>query len=319
MSAPKCSESEFIRLWKLSPTVYKMAETLNTHPRSIYARRAALISKGHELPMRDSLVTIKPGRMRLDVSIDDGVMVIGSDAHYWPGEITAAHIGFVHIIKELKPWAVILNGDILDAATASRHGRIGWEKRPSMKEELEAVIDRCEEIEKAAGGAKLLRTHGNHDLRFDTKLAATSPEFEGVEGFSPDQQLPRWVSAWSIFVNNHTIITHRLKNGVHATWTSTSDAQINTVCGHLHSLKVTPRTTLSPLNGGHLYGVDTGTLADVFGPQFNYMAEGPRNWRSGFAVLTFKGGVLMPPEIAMVVDEGRLFFRGQLIDCEELK
>jgi hypothetical protein len=294
-----------------------MAILLRTNTRNIYMRRATLLKKGMSLPDREMLVTIKPGRMRLDLNVDDGVIVIGSDAHYWPNEITTAHRGFVHIIKELKPWAVILNGDILDAATASRHDRIGWEKRPSMKEELEAVQDRCEEIEKAAGGAKLLRTHGNHDLRFDSKLAATSPEFEGVEGFSLDQQLPRWISAWSIFVNNHTIITHRLKNGIHATWTATSDAQINTVCGHLHSLRVTPRTTLSPLNGGHIYGVDTGTLADVFGPQFNYMAEGPRNWRSGFAVLTFKGGVLMPPEIAMVVEEGSLFFRGQTIELDQ--
>ena len=315
--SPKCTESEFVRLWRLCQTVDRMAETLQTSSRAIYARRETLLKKGYDLPIRESLVTMKPGRMRMEINIDDGVIVVGSDAHYWPGEITTAHRGFVQAIKELKPWAVILNGDILDAATASRHGRIGWEKRPSMKEELEAVADRCEEIEKAAGAAKLLRTHGNHDMRFDTKLSATSPEFEGVEGFSLDQQLPRWKSAWSIIINRHTIVTHRLKNGIHATWTATSDAQISTVCGHLHSLRVTPRTTLSPLNGGHIYGVDTGTLADVWGPQFNYMAEGPRNWRGGFAVLTFKGGILMPPEIAMVVSEDEIFFRGRFIEVDQ--
>jgi hypothetical protein len=127
-----------------------------------------------------------------------------------------------------------------------------------------------------------------------------------------DQQIPEWQSAWSIFINGHTIVTHRLKGGIHATWTATADAQINTITGHLHSLKVTPRTTLSQTNGGHIYGVDTGTLAEVWGPQFGYMAEGPRNWRAGFAVLTFKDGILMPPEIAMVTSPDQMFFRGEI-------
>jgi hypothetical protein len=40
------------------------------------------------------------------------------------------------------------------------------------------------------------------------------------------------------------------------------------------------------------------------------------NWRAGFAVLTFKDGKLMPPELAHVVseDEGKLYFRGEVIE-----
>jgi hypothetical protein len=313
MPAPKCSDADFIRLWRSCSTVGEMARMLGTAPRNIYLRRDRLKEKGHDLPDRVGLMTIGIGRQRVEIDIDDGVILVGSDCHYWPGEASTAHRAFVHLCKTLKPWAIVLNGDILDAATVSRHSRIGWEKRPSMKEELEAVQTRCGEIEAVAKGAKLLRTHGNHDLRYDSHLAAATPEMEGVEGFALDHALPMWTSSWSIFVNSHTLIKHRIRNGVHATWNATADAQVSTVTGHLHSLRVTPRTTMSPINGGHIYGVDTGTMADVWGPQFNYVEDGPRNWRSGFAVLTLKSGVLMPPEIVMVVREGEVFFRGELI------
>lgn len=47
---------------------------------------------------------------------------------------------------------------------------------------------------------------------------------------------------------------------------------------------------------GRRYGVDTGTLADPDGPQFvDYLEASPTNWASGFAVLTFHGGKLLPP------------------------
>ena len=296
------------------PTVASMATALNTDPRAIYNRRKRLLEKGHVLDDRENLVTIKPGKHRIDIQIEDGLIMVGSDCHYWPNEISAAHRGFVLLAKRLRPWGVVLNGDILDGASIGRHPRIGWETRPTMEQELDAVRERCEEIRQAAIGANFFRTHGNHDMRYDSVLAAKVPEMQGVEGFALDQQLPDWRSAFSIRINGHTIITHRIKNGIHATWTATGDAQINTVTGHLHALRVTPRTTMSPLNGGNIYGVDTGTMADVFGPQFVYVEDGPRNWRSGFVVLTIANGMLMPPEIAMITGPDQLFFRGELLE-----
>jgi hypothetical protein len=85
------------------------------------------------------------------------------------------------------------------------------------------------------------------------------------------------------------------------------------VTGHLHSLKVTPYTDYN----GIRYGVDTGTLADIYGPQFeNYLEQNPINWRSGFAVLTFKNGVLLMPELAMVHTKDTIQFRGEVINVK---
>jgi hypothetical protein len=48
------------------------------------------------------------------------------------------------------------------------------------------------------------------------------------------------------------------------------------------------------------------------------MEDAARNWRSGFAVMTFYNGKLMPPELAEVIDEdkGLVYFRGEVFKVE---
>ena len=83
------------------------------------------------------------------------------------------------------------------------------------------------------------------------------------------------------------------------------------VTGHLHSLKVTPFSDYAPRPR---WGVDTGTLADPYGPQFrDYCEDNPVNWRSGFVVLTFHKGKLLWPELVHVFDDKHVEFRGELI------
>ena len=80
------------------------------------------------------------------------------------------------------------------------------------------------------------------------------------------------------------------------------------VHGHLHKLSVTPWSDYR----GRRYGVDTGTMAEPYGPQFNYTEAGPVNWASGFAVLTFYKGKLLQPELC-VVEHGEAWFRGKKV------
>ena len=83
----------------------------------------------------------------------------------------------------------------------------------------------------------------------------------------------------------------------------------------MHSLKVTPYTDYN----GTRYGVDTGTLADIEGPQFvDYLEDSPTNWRSGFVVLTFVKGEMLWPEIVAKHSEGKIQFRGEIIDVSTL-
>jgi hypothetical protein len=44
------------------------------------------------------------------------------------------------------------------------------------------------------------------------------------------------------------------------------------------------------------------------------MEENPANWRSGFAVLTYKDGRLLWPEVVKVFDKNHVEFRGEVIN-----
>jgi hypothetical protein len=318
MTKAACSEEVFISLWREFGSASQIAKILNVTERKVNERRRRVEEKlhiklmgfSHKSP--DFQVTLPANGVRVKVDIDDGVILVGSDAHYWPGIISTAHRAFVVAVKELNPKMVIMNGDAFDGANISRHPRIGWEAKPSVKQELEACRDRISEIEAVAKNAKLHWTWGNHDIRWNSKLSSQVSEFEGIHGMNLADHFPRWKFSTSVMVNNHTQIKHRNYNGIHAAYNATLKSGMSTVNGHLHSLKVMPWTDLT----GTRYGVDTGSLADVWGAQFEYTEDGTRNHRSGFAVLTFREGNLLPPELVEVIDEdkGLICFRGQVVE-----
>lgn len=246
----------------------------------------------------------------IHLDIKDGEVFIGSDAHIWPGPQTTAMRAFIKLIKERKPKAVIMNGDVMDFPRISRHPPIGWAKTPTVVEEIEAAIDQMHEVAAAAGKARKIWPAGNHDLRFETKLHSFAPEFAEVRGTSLSDHFPLWEKCWACEINNDVIIKHRLKNGVHATHNATLWAGKTTITGHLHSLKVTPFTDYR----GTRWGVDSGCLADTDSRAFiDYTEQNPLNWRSGFCILTFQDGVLLPPELVMKWGEDRVTFRGKIL------
>ena len=317
MRKTSCTNEQFIELWREHGSASVIAKILGIAVRNVLHRRRKLEEQegiqlsGFSKKSPDFQVTLPANGVRVNVDIKDGIIIIGSDAHYWPGIISTAHRAFVTAIKELNPKMVIMNGDAFDGSNISRHPRTGWEARPNVKQELEACRDRICEIEAVAKNAKLHWTWGNHDIRWNSKLSSQVAEFEGIHGMNLADHFPRWKFSTSVMVNNHTQIKHRNYNGIHAAYNAVLKTGMSTVNGHLHSLKVTPWTDLT----GTRYGVDTGSLADVWGPQFEYTEDGTRNHRSGFAVLTFRDGKLLPPELVEVIDEdeGLICFRGQVV------
>jgi hypothetical protein len=148
---------------------------------------------------------------------------------------------------------------------------------------------------------------GNHDARFDRKLAAQASEYEGIIPRLEDK-FPRWNFAWSLLLNDLTMVKHRYHNGIHATYNNTLKSGKSIVTGHLHRLAVTPWADYN----GRRWGVDTGTLSDPLMPQFDYGENNPTPHTSGFAVLTFKNGMMLPPELVEVID-GSAYFRGSVV------
>jgi hypothetical protein len=141
-------------------------------------------------------------------------------------------------------------------------------------------------------------------------LANNASAYEGVQGFTLKDHFPRWLPCWSYWINEDTVIKHRYKGGRNAGYSNVTAGGVNMITGHTHVLAVQP---ISNYNGT-LWGVQTGTLAEPNGDQFaDYTEDSPKDWRSGFAVLTFERGKLLMPELVQVFGEDEVVFRGQIV------
>ena len=315
------SDEEFIAAWEAAlGSPVKVGEMLQMTDRGVYSRRSRLSKKGvilRTVPKTAQSENDFGWRQEgwayqrvNNLDLQDGSIVVFSDAHWWPNQDkTVAHEALLAVIKDIKPRVVVANGDLFDGARVSRHARLGWEKLPTVKEELDICEEYLHEIRLLAGPQRcqFFWNLGNHDQRFDRMLAQNAAEYEGVLSRLEDR-FSDWAFAWSLDVNGCTMIKHRWHNGIHAGYNNTLKSGRSIVTGHLHRLLVTPWADYN----GRRWGVDTGTLSDPLAPQFEYGENNPTPHTPGFAVLTFKDGYMIPPELCEVVD-GRAYFRAQQV------
>jgi len=320
-----CTDEEFMDLWDKHRSVTKVAKILGITERAVnYRRRSMENIHDVKLGANDSRSakydasrpkSFSPLK-QVNLGMLDGTVIVFSDAHFIPGQRSTAFKGLLWAIQEFKPHAVICNGDAFDGASISRYD-VTDQPATTVIQELKACQGALGEIEEVAKAArhnvKLLWTWGNHDVRFGNRLAQHAPQFKEVLGFKLTDHFLDWEFCWAVWPTDEVIIKHRYKNGVHSTHNSTVNAGVSTVCGHLHALKVTPFSDLR----GNRFGVDTGTLAEIDGPQFTYAELNPSNHRSGFAVLNFFNGRLLWPELVHKFDEDHIEFRGEVIDVGE--
>jgi hypothetical protein len=308
------TDQEFIKAWHdAGGSPAKVSKLTGVDIRTIYRRRDKLMGRGVILETTKADGTMNNRAIeyikRAPVNIDSGAIVIFSDAHWWPKQsMTVSNHALLKVIDAINPKVVIANGDILDGASISRHDPEGWREVPPLHAELDCVKQRMAEIADAAGDATLLRTIGNHDIRFDKRLALQAPDYRHLAGMMLRHHLEDWQESMSVEINSSVIIKHRWHNGIHGAYNNVLRAGRSIVTGHLHRLQVTPWADYN----GRRFGIDCGTLADIGGPQFDYDEDSPKNWGQGFVVLTFHKGQLLPPEICEVLG-GKAFFRGSLV------
>jgi predicted phosphodiesterase len=311
------SDDEFIKIWNELGSPIKVSERLKLSIRNVYQRRRTIETK-HKVDLRTTnpqgnkivrKIHQTPGNIRRGIEIDKGVVIVFSDAHFWPDDTTTAFRALLHFIKELKPKVIVNNGDAFDGGAISRYPRIGFDSKPTVKQELEACQFYLGEIEDITK-CPLIWTMGNHDARFENILANNASQFEGVKGFTLKEHFPRWQPCWSYWVNEDTVIKHRYKGGRSAGYSNALNSGVNIITGHTHVLAVQPITNYT----GTIWGVQTGTLAEPNNMQFaDYTEDNPKDWRSGFAVLTFDRGQLLMPELVQVFGEDEIVFRGKII------
>jgi UDP-2,3-diacylglucosamine pyrophosphatase LpxH len=291
----------------------RTSEFLGTTERNVYGRRERLERSGYLITAPTQYRTTAPGRCNLDLK--NGSVLIGSDFHIWPGEPSTCLRAFKKFCNDLKPSAVILNGDVMDFPRISRHPQ-NWESAPDPQEEIEAAQDHLNDIVQACKrGTQKIWTLGNHDARWESTFANMVPQMRGVKGVHLSDHFAVWQKAMSCFINEGvlggaTMVKHRWKSGQGATRANALNAGVSMVTGHLHSQNVRP---LSDYNLHDRYGVDTGCVADKDHKAFGYTEDSALDWRSGFALLTYRDGRLMYPELITKWDDKSVQFRGEII------
>jgi predicted phosphodiesterase len=315
------SDEEFIKVWNRlgSPTL--VGKEIGMAPRSVMNKRAAIAIKHNiELPTFNSQrqdkkekpkkIELAAHNVRRGIDVDKVKRVIVfSDAHF-TDTTTTAFKALLQMIKEFKPQIIICNGDAFDGQVLSRFPSINYDQKPTVLEELKACQYHLDEIAKIRpAGCRLIWTLGNHDMRYESWLVNKVPEYSGVDGFSLKYHFPEWETCWSFWVGEDTVIKHRFKSGRAAGYANLLAAgNTNIITGHTHVLAVQPISNYQ----GTYWGVQTGMLADPMSPTFEYCEDGPKDWRSGFVMLSFEQDRMLMPELIMVSDEqnGEFEFRG---------
>jgi predicted phosphodiesterase len=315
------TDEEFIKVWQKlgSPTL--VGKHFGMNARSMIARRQSLeLRYKIELPTFNSQreekkVKLKkieqtPHNVRRGIDIDKVKRVIVfSDAHF-TDTTTTAFKALLLMIKEFKPQVIICNGDAFDGNILSRFPSINYDQKPSVLEELKYCQYHLDEIVKhKPAGCELIWTLGNHDMRYESWLVNKVPQYSGVDGFSLKFHFPEWKTCWSYWIGENTVVKHLYKGGRLAGYNNlTAAGNTNIITGHTHVLCVSPISNYQ----GTFFGCQTGMLANPLSSTFEYCQDSPKDWRSGFVMLSFDQGRMLMPELIMVSDEenGEFEFRG---------
>lgn len=316
---------EFARVWREQGGDYGRAATIlgvgNNRPLRIrkngVERRLGVILPVVDPVGRPAYNTasslVSESRAVKQLSVKDGVVLVCSDAHIWPGPLSTMQRAFLYFAEHYspRPVAIIANGDMFDGARISRHPSIGWEQTPELRDELTAVQAYMTALAGFAKGMRRLWPCGNHDMRFESRLAMVAPEYRGVKGIHLKDHFPEWEPCWRVDINSDVIVRHREQGGEHADWNNVVKSGKTIVTGHDHRTGVVPYRDYTGLR----YGVRCGFLGDsALDPQFvNYLEAREPNWHPAFVVLTFVGGRLLMPELCLRMDETTVMYRGNLI------
>lgn len=313
MAKAACTDVEFISLWQQtrgSPA--EIGKILGVDLSNVYRRRrhleqrlgSPLLSHSPQSPDKVILGGENTYIRQNKATLKDGVIVVFTDAHIYPGIETTARRALIKLLPIIKPQIVVDNGDSFDGGQISRHDRIGWDHRPSVQEELEANGTFHDDVRRAAKGAKFFWNWGNHDMRYPTRLAAKVPEYKGVAGMRLEDHFPEWHFGVTLTINPDDpcplLIKHRYRGGEHADWNNVMRAGIHIGTGHDHQM--TARRFID--KRGMRWGIRFGTLSDPDIPIFDYQEANPSQQMSGFGVLRLKGGRLMHPQFCEVVRDG---------------
>lgn len=198
----------------------------------------------------------------------------------------------LEIIKNEKPDAIVLAGDILDFPALSKYDQVPGFERISISEQLEICYKFLEKIRKDNLKAEIYYIEGNHDFRFRSYPMKRAPELYDYMDLEVDLDLKglkiKWVGTrpgaarWTdTYVDIEGIkIGHfdRVATGSGNTARNImrDKGNVSVVQGHVHRAGI---IYFTDINGNQTFGVENPCLcAD---PTYASMT----NWQRGLTII----------------------------------
>jgi len=243
--------------------------------------------------------------------LTDATVLAFSDAHWThAGQArSVAHEALLRLAKHLKPTHLLSVGDLMDLARISKHPRRRQYAPPhSVETELTCAGMHLSDLRAAAPDAECWWIKGNHDDRLEVYLASQADALEGMAGTTLEERFPAWQFAHRLKINDDCEVIHVWHRGIHAAKNNARESGKHFITGDTHALNAVAHT----IGGQTRWGIELGMLANPEWPAFHYMNGMPTRWGQGFAVLTWRNGQLLPPEIVRI-DGREAWFRNQLV------
>lgn len=179
--------------------------------------------------------------------------------------------------------AVLINGDLFDFATISRHEK-DWRHR-KVKDEIEAVNQFFVWLKSKLPNARIIFKEGNHDERFDKWVYAKSPEIYDIAELTlkvilklDEKGIELVTDRKPVKIGKLTVLHGHELNGsggvnpARATFLKTID---NVLIGHVHR---SSQHTEPTLGGDVIVTTSTGCLCGMY-PMYARVNK----WNHGFA------------------------------------
>lgn len=236
----------------------------------------------------------KGGKVRTAAIIGD---------HHAPHHDKTFHRLFCEWLADEKPDEIIVNGDLLDAATLSRHRVIpeGGYDNP-INECLQGAYNILRDYREAVPNAEIHLQRGNHDERLEHALIDNLTALYRVRAAGDEvpalslQRLLRldelrviyhddqpWDRSKIIVLGNHRLAArHGLSTTRNATKKALTDLGGSTALNHSHRLSAEYRTTWHPEAGAETrLAVEAGCACEIE-DGLGYVSGGHPDWQRGF-------------------------------------
>jgi predicted phosphodiesterase len=224
-------------------------------------------------------------------------ILVGGDFHV-PYHDPFAVGAFLSAIRQLKPSAVHLLGDLIDFYPLSSHQR-NPNLRSSLPDELAAVRRLIRSVRRAAGPETIIVAHGgNHEGRGPGYLSRVAPELAELLALSIPHLLKlgesdvhyRPIEKPYSLARGRLILTHGTLVRTHSAYTARALLErfgCSVLHGHTHRMGAHYRSVWGRTMGAW----ENGCLCRLDATPSNSYTKGMPNWQQGFSIIHVINGV----------------------------